>query len=65
MTNMEDEFIFGDANEKPNMRQLLQLEMEQAAINTYIRQEKKKEKEKEKKEERVVGMYAALIARRK
>ena len=49
------------------MRQLLQLEMEQAAINTYIRQEKKKEKEKEKKkkEERVVGMYAALIARRK
>ena len=49
------------------MRQLLQLQMEQAAINTYIRQEKKKEKEKEKKkkEERVVGMYAALIARRK
>lgn len=41
------------------MRQLLQLQMEQAAINTYIRQEKKKEKEK--KEERVVGM----IARRK
>lgn len=40
------------------MRQLLQLQMEQAAINTYIRQEKKKEKEK--KEERV----AALIARR-
>lgn len=44
------------------MRQLLQLQMEEAAINTYIRQEKKKEKEK--KEERVVGMYAALIARR-